>query len=235
MANVGNSIKAKRSDWSFEGDVFKNFDEHIKKSVPLYDEGHKLIVNLSDYFIRNNPLVYDIGSSTGSFFEKLTKKNDKKIKMIGIEPSLNMYKFSLDRFKKNKAVSFINDDVLNVKFEKSDMVILYYTLQFIPPKNRAILLTRIYESLNWGGALFLFEKVRASDARFQDILSNTYIEYKLESGFSSEEIFNKQRSLRGILEPFSSQGNIDNLIRSGFKDIITISKYIQFEGFMAIK
>ncbi len=235
MANVGNSIKAKRSDWSFEGDVFKNFDEHVKKSVPLYDEGHNLIVNLSDYFIRNNSLVYDIGSSTGSFFEKLAKKNDKKIRMVGIEPSLNMFKFSSDRFKKNKAVTFINDDALNVKFEKSDMVILYYTLQFIPPKNRAILLARIYESLNWGGALFLFEKVRASDARFQDILSNAYIEYKLESGFSSDEIFNKQRSLKGILEPFSSQGNIDNLARSGFKDIITISKYIQFEGFMAIK
>ena len=235
MANVGNSIKAKRSDWSFEGDVFKNFDEHVRKSVPLYDEGHNLIVNLSDYFIKNNSVVYDIGSSTGSFFEKLTKKNDKKIRMIGIEPSLNMFKFSSNRFKKNKAVSFINDDVLNVKFEKSDMVILYYTLQFIPPKNRAILLARIYESLNWGGALFLFEKVRASDARFQDILSNAYIEYKLESGFSGDEIFNKQRSLKGILEPFSSQGNIDNLARSGFKDIITISKYIQFEGFMAIK
>lgn len=235
MANVGNSIKAKRSDWSFEGDVFKNFDEHVRKSVPLYDEGHNLIVNLSDYFIKNNSVVYDIGSSTGSFFEKLTKKIDKKIKMIGIEPSLNMFKFSSNRFKKNKAVSFINDDALNVKFEKSDMVILYYTLQFIPPKNRAILLARIYESLNWGGALFLFEKVRASDARFQDILSNAYIEYKLESGFSGDEIFNKQRSLKGILEPFSSQGNIDNLARSGFKDIITISKYIQFEGFMAIK
>jgi tRNA (cmo5U34)-methyltransferase len=235
MADVGNSIKAKRSDWSFDGDVFKNFDDHVKKSVPLYNEGHDLIINLSDYFLKNDSLIYDIGSSTGSFFDKVSKKVDKQIRMIGIEPAFNMFKFSSDRFKNNKNISFINDDVMNIKFEKSDMIICYYTLQFIPPKNRALLLTRLFDSLNWGGALFLFEKVRASDARFQDILSNAYIEYKLESGFSSEEIFNKQRSLKGVLEPFSSQGNIDNLLRAGFKDIITISKYIQFEGFMAIK
>ena len=32
------------------------------------------------------------------------------------------------------------------------------------PKNRQILYDRIYESLNWGGGFFLFEKTRAPDA-----------------------------------------------------------------------
>ena len=45
----------------------------------------------------------------------------------------------------------------------------------------------------------------------------------------------KTRSLKGVMEPFSTQGNIDLLKRSGFKDINTIQKYICFEGFLAIK
>ena len=62
------------------------------------------------------------------------------------------------------------------------------------------------QRLNWGGAFVLFEKVRGPDARFQDILSQLYNEFKLRNGFSSEEIVEKTRSLKGVLEPFSTQG-----------------------------
>jgi tRNA (cmo5U34)-methyltransferase len=37
------------------------------------------------------------------------------------------------------------------------------------------------------------------------------------------------------MEPFSSQGNIDMLKRAGFVDIVTVQKYVCFEGFLAIK
>ena len=50
-----------------------------------------------------------------------------------------------------------------------------------------------------------------------------------------DNIIAKSRSLKRILEPFSTQGNIDLLKRAGFKDYITIAKYLCFEGFLAIK
>lgn len=115
------------------------------------------------------------------------------------------------------------------------MIISYYTIQFIKPRIRQLIFDKIYESLNWGGAFVLFEKTRGADARFQDILTSLYTDFKLEQGFTKEEILDKTRSLKGILEPFSSQGNIDLLHRSGFKDIMSIMKYICFEGFLAIK
>ena len=110
-----------------------------------------------------------------------------------------------------------------------------YTIQFIPPSQRQIIYNKIYKSLNWGGAFFLFEKVRGPDARFQDILTGTYNDYKLEAGYNYEEIASKTQSLRGVLEPFSTKGNLGLLKRSGFKDIIVIFKYICFEGYLAIK
>ena len=81
----------------------------------------------------------------------------------------------------------------------------------------------------------MFEKVRGPDARFQDMLTALYNDYKLEQGYDANEIIAKARSLKGVLEPFSTQGNLDMLHRAGFVDVMTIMKYICFEGFIAIK
>jgi len=113
--------------------------------------------------------------------------------------------------------------------------VAYYTIQFIPPRRRQLIIDKIYQSLNWGGAFLLFEKVRGPDARFQELLNGLYTDFKLKNGYSPDEIISKTRSLKGILEPFSVQGNLDLLKRAGFSDVTSIMKYICFEGFLAIK
>lgn len=126
-------------------------------------------------------------------------------------------------------------DATTWEFEKTDVVVSYYCLQFVPPKARQTVINTIYERLNWGGGFLLFEKVRACDARFQDMMSSLYQEFKLRQEFTPAEIVAKARSLKGVLEPFSSQGNVDLLKRAGFVDIISVMKYVCFEGFLAIK
>ena len=86
-----------------------------------------------------------------------------------------------------------------------------------------------------GGAFLMFEKVRANDARFQDMMTQIYMDYKIKQGFNEKEIIQKSRSLKGVMEPFSTKGNYDLLKRAGFKDIITVFKYLCFEGILAIK
>ena len=46
---------------------------------------------------------------------------------------------------------------------------------------------------------------------------------------------NKSKSLRGILEPFSDNGNLGLIRRAGFKDIQTIMQSICFKGYLCIK
>ena len=81
----------------------------------------------------------------------------------------------------------------------------------------------------------MFEKVRAPDARFQDYMSQLYMEFKLKNNFTPDNIIAKQRSLKKILEPFSTNANIEMLKRAGFSDVMSIYKFICFEGFLAIK
>ncbi len=67
------------------------------------------------------------------------------------------------------------------------------------------------------------------------MMTTIYTDFKVDQGYSSEEIIGKTRSLKGVLEPFSTQGNRDLLNRAGFVDIMTVMKYVSFEGFLAIK
>jgi tRNA (cmo5U34)-methyltransferase len=133
-----------------------------------------------------------------------------------------------------KEINYLCEDILDFQLLDPSLITSVYTLQFIQPAVRQIVINKIYTSLNWGGALFLFEKVRGPDARFQDILSNAYLKFKLKS-FTPEQIVNKTLSLSSVLEPFSTNGNIDLLKRAGFQDIMIVHKSLCFEGYLAIK
>ncbi len=233
--NAGDEIQKDRGGWDFNSGVAKTFDVHVKKSVPFYEEGHQIILDSSDYFIKNNSNVIDIGCSKGKLIQKLYNhhKHKEGVNYLGIDSSKEMIQYANDINLPN--TNFISRDITKAKIKKNSITILYYTLQFIDTAYRQDVIDKVYDSLEWGGALFLFEKVRAPDARFQDIMSSTYEELKIRNNFSDEEIMSKKRSLIGVLEPFSTQGNIDILKRAGFQDIASIFKYICFEGFLAIK
>jgi tRNA (cmo5U34)-methyltransferase len=232
---TGDSIPAQNANWTFGGEVATNFDAHVEKSVPLYHQGHDLIIQLSDFFLSDGSICYDLGCSTGSLIAKLQQRNQaKSVRFIGIDQEPAMIEQAKKRGVPGE-VEFSCQDILDIEFEPSDMIVAYYTIQFIKPKNRQLIFDRIYSALNWGGALLLFEKVRGPDARFQDIMSSVYQDYKLAQGYTPDNIVAKARSLKGVLEPFSTQGNLDMMKRAGFEDMLTVSKLICFEGFLAIK
>ena len=224
--------------WNFKKNVAKNFYKHINKSVPLYKEGHQLIIKLSDFFLKEKSVCYDLGCSTSDLLIGLSKyTNKKKVKFIGFDLEKDMISVSKKNIKKNKIfnVKVLNEDFTKSKFLKADLIISYYSIQFTSPTKRQQIINKIYKSLNWGGCFIMFEKFRGPDARFQDIFTQIYNDFKETNGFSVYEIFNKQKSLRGILEPFSDQGNLGLLKRAGFKDISSISQLINFKGYLSIK
>lgn len=132
-------------------------------------------------------------------------------------------------------VTIVAADALDFEFESADLFTSYYTVQFVHPKHRQTLIDSIYKSLTWGGAFIMFEKVRANDARFQDLMTQCFLEHKLAHGYTPDEIIRKSQSLKGVLEPFSTVGNLGLLNRAGFADVQPIAKYMCFEGYLAIK
>jgi tRNA (cmo5U34)-methyltransferase len=231
-----NKINSNNRFWSFDGDVHKYFDEHITKSVPMYNEIHELVTVFSDYFVNETSVIYDLGCSTGTLLSKIQNRHKEKklIKLVGIDISENMIKHAKEN-NKSSQINFCNKDIVDFDFNLASIFISTYTIQFINSRDRQKTIDKIYQSLEWGGAFFMFEKVRGSDARFQDMMTSAYTDFKQAKGFSSDEIINKATSLKGILEPFSSKGNLDLLKRAGFIDIEIIFRFNCFEGYLAIK
>lgn len=237
--SVGDGIDAANANWSFGQGTAFSFDGHVAKSVPLYALGHDLVVELSDFFVRPGSIAYEIGCSTGTLTLKLAQHNRHKAdaRFVGVDIEPEMVEVASQKQAKAGIgnVEFLLDDALNVDFAPADLIVAYYVVQFVPPSRRQVLIDRLYKALNWGGALIMFEKVRGPDARFQDIVTTLYHDWKLGQGYTPAEVIAKAQSLKGVLEPFSTQGNVDLLKRAGFQDITTIMKYVCFEGFLAIK
>lgn len=234
---VGHNIEVAPGRWTFGGNVADTFVEHVRRSVPFYDAGHDLVCQFSDFFCRDDSVCYEIGVSTGELIGKLARHHAAKpgIRWIGIDPVEAMIEKARRHCSEMENVDVEVGDACSYAFDKADLVVSYYTIQFVPPRDRQRLIDRLYERLNWGGALLLFEKVRAPDARFQDMTVALYNDYKRREGFTADEILNKTASLKSILEPFSTEGNLGLLRRAGFVDVTTVMKYLCFEGFLAIK
>lgn len=236
LKQVGNQIVADNANWSFGGEVAVSFDAHVEKSVPLYHEGHQLAARIADFFLSNGSLCYDLGCSTGQLLSTLAARNIRKdVRFIGIDDQPGMVTRARERCKEFPAVTVERTDLVQMDLDRADLIVAYYTVQFIRPKWRQELINRIYNGLHWGGAFIMFEKVRAPDARFQDMMSTIYHDFKLEQGFTPDEVMAKAGSLKGVLEPFSVQGNLGMLQRAGFVDIMSVFKYVCWEGFLAIK
>ena len=234
---IDDGITAERSAWSFGAEVAEAFPDHAARSIPWYREGHELICYLSDFFVAPDSIVYDLGCSTGELLKKLAAQNDHKpgVRWIGLDREQAMIERARHTCAGHENIELQCQDVLTGELSGADMIIAYYTIQFVEERHRQALFDRIYQALNWGGAFILFEKVGAPDSRFQDMMSCLYREFKQRQGFSSEEILNKELSLKGVLKPFSTAGNLGLLNRAGFTDVMTVMKYVSFEGFLAIK
>jgi tRNA (cmo5U34)-methyltransferase len=236
--NVGDGIDALPAAWSFsDPEVAERFPEHAERSIPGYREGQELICQLSDFFVQGVGVQYELGCATGELLRLLGEHTARKpqARWIGIDSAPEMAAAARAHTAELPSVEIRCEDILAAELEPADFVVAHYVMQFVHPRMRQQVFDKVYASLNWGGGFVLFEKVRGPDARFQDMLTTLYTQFKRRNGFSADEILNKTESLKGVQHPFSSQANLDLLRRAGFVDVVTVHKQLCFEGFLAIK
>lgn len=235
--NVGNGILiSEGQQWSFDNHVAEQFDSHVKLSVPLYDEGHELISYLSDFFISDNSVFYEIGCSTGALIRKICNRHSHKnnVRFIGIESVDEM----IDKAKtheNSEKIEYINSLIEDTTLEPSNLIVSYYCLQFINPLKRNEVCKKIYDSLLPGGAFILFEKEMIVDPKINKLITSSYMKFKIHNGFTPEEVISKQFSLEGMMKPNTHSANINMLSCAGFQNITSIMRYGEFNGYICIK
>ena len=104
---VDKNISSNHSNWKFNKLVTKNFEKHVSKSVPFYEISHKLTLNISDFFLKNESQYYDLGCSTGTLLKGIQARHKgKKIKFTGLDDSAAM--ISKEKHSKKKMLTLKN-------------------------------------------------------------------------------------------------------------------------------
>ncbi|MGG0667873.1 methyltransferase domain-containing protein [Lederbergia citrisecunda] len=226
------------SDWKFDANIVPIFDEHVRQSVPMYDEIHRLITDISAWFLEDGTNMYDIGTSTGEVLSNISKTYPKKsTTLYGIDNSSEMVEKARERFSQNKNINIDSLDLTKDKYvlENACLITSVLTMQFIPHRFRQNIVNNIYKGLNKGGCFIFVEKVVGSNARFNEMWVEMYHEMKLRNGLTEKHVFEKASAIRGVMRPYTLKENIEMLDNAGFKDIDTFFKWNNFVGFVAIK
>ena len=180
---IDSNVKSEKANWRFDKEVTEIFDSHVRKSVPLYDNFHNTIGDLSEWFIEENTNVYDIGTSTGEGLSNLILHHkNKHINFIGIDNSKDMIEKSKNNLR-DFNVTLINGDITSqdIEIHNASFITSILTLQFIPQRKRKEVIEKLYIGLNKGGALVIVEKVIGNNARFDEMFIELYHDFKLSN------------------------------------------------------
>jgi len=221
----------------------EGFDNHIEMSIRGYSSLHDDVVSLSRYFVDNEGVVYDIGSSTGKTILAMAEQNYSfapKCHYVGVEiadgfeDAMNDRAVEVEGKCPGTIVSYLKADIRDVEIKNASLVTSIFTLQFMPRNARAEVIDCIYEGLNEGGAFIFAEKTVATDARVQDMMTFTYYDYKRKS-FTEADIMGKEVVLRNMLKPNTWRELEHMLYQAGFKAVQPFWQNFMFVGAIAIK
>ncbi|MEI7941686.1 MAG: carboxy-S-adenosyl-L-methionine synthase CmoA [Candidatus Riflemargulisbacteria bacterium] len=216
--------------FSFNENVAEVFDDMISRSVPCYKETQMLIANAILNFYQEGTTVYDLGCSTGETFKTLSSISDKQINMIGIDYSLPMIEKAKQKCKGLRNIQFLYEDVLNVEYSNSSVVVLNYLLQFMTITKRVELLIKLKNSLAPKGAVLIFEKIISKE--FKDNFINIHELFKEQQGYSKMEVKQKREALENVLIPLTYEENKKLIKDAGFTKVEKCFQYLNFCGIL---
>lgn len=230
---------AKIADFSFDVKVADVFSDMIERSVPGYRSIITMIETLTEHYAQPGSNLYDLGCSLGA--STLSMARGIKVedcRIIAVDTSAAMVercRKAVAKIPTRAAVNIIEDDILDTAISNASVVVLNFTLQFIPPEERAALLTRISESMRPGGVLILSEKVVFNDAHLNELLIDIHHDFKRAHGYSDLEISQKRTALENVLVPETIPAHRDRLLNAGFMSVDVWFQCFNFMSMLAVK
>jgi len=239
FAELKNTIEPFR----FDQQVAEVFDDMIKRSVPGYEVLVELLALLAKQVVTPGSHIYDLGSSLGAVSIAIRRQLDQKDKyshchLYAYDNSAAMVDKSrllLNAYQSNLPISVEQNDIRHVAMTNASLVVLNFTLQFIPIDDRLNLLKSIYDGLNPGGVLVLSEKLSFTDQHVDKLIINLHEDFKRKQGYSELEISQKREALQNVMVPESVEAHRTRLKEAGFSHVDTWFQQYNFMSLIAIK
>jgi len=230
----------KLGSFVFDARVASVFNDMISRSVPGYQQILEMLPTLTRQFRVANSNYYDLGCSLGAGMLAISEGLEQVPgHIIGVDNSIAM----IEQAERNLTVidsekshySLLEKDLLNVDIESAAMVLMNFTLQFIPLSLRDELIDKIYTGLLSGGILVLSEKINFDNDKTNNALIDIHHQYKADQGYSQMEIAQKRDAIENVLIPETLETHITRLRHSGFSVVTPWVQNLQFISILAIK
>lgn len=226
-------------DFTFDERVAEVFPDMIKRSVPGYSNIISAIGMMTARYAQDNTQLYDLGCSLGAATMAMRRNvQAKNCNIVAIDNSqamLERCERHLAAYKSDTPVQILCDDICAVEIHNASIVVLNFTLQFIPSAERQALLSKIYAGLVPGGILILSEKFCFSDNNVNDLLINLHEDFKRANGYSELEISQKRTAIEDVMRPDSIETHLKRLNDIGFSSANSWFQCFNFGSMVAIK
>jgi tRNA (cmo5U34)-methyltransferase len=237
--NIYANPLSKVADFKFDESVVDVFPDMIQRSVPGYETIIHTIGELAKTAVTDNSNVYDLGCSLGAASLSVARATQhKQCNIIGVDSSAAMVdrcKRVVQAFNLPNPVNIEQALAQDVDIQNASMVVMNFTLQFIPPADRETLLTKIYAGLNPGGILVLSEKIRHPTLEGNELLIDLHHQFKRDNGYSELEVSQKRAALEKVMLTDTFGEHEARLKQSGFSDVVMWYKCYNFTSMVAIK
>ncbi len=228
------SIEAFRFDQSV-ADVFQDM---IERSVPGYGLVLQLIGVLAEKYGEPGSRAYDLGCSLGASTLQLRRHLPEGCHLVGVdnaEAMVSRCKANLSRDHSAATYEILLEDLRETTIENASIVILNFTLQFVPDEQREKILARICAGLNKGGILLLAEKVKFENPSEQALMTTLHHDFKKQHGYSDLEISQKRAALENVLTPNTEAQHRQRMQEAGFSVVEQCVRCLNFSTFLGIK
>jgi len=227
-------------DFQFDERVVAVFPDMIQRSVPGYGMIISNIGILAAKYAQAGSHCYDLGCSLGAASLAMRQRiAAPDCDIISVDNSPAMIErarelLALDT-ESTVPVTIICANLQNVTIENASVVVLNFTLQFIPPAERLALIRRIYAGLRPGGILILSEKIAFSEPERQQFHEELHHDFKRANGYSDLEISQKRSALEKVMIPETLACHQERLQGAGFSSSELWFQSFNFVSLVAIK
>jgi len=225
------------TDFRFDANVVKVFDDMVRRSVPGYDSMIQMIGLIARMYGQENTNYYDLGSSTGAISLSIAlnnkHKNNQFFAIDNSEDMVNQCKKNLNNKVNN--LQAICADINQINIQNASIVVLNLTLQFIDVELRSNLIKKIYDGLNPGGVLIISEKIHFENKQIQNQITKLHMDFKRENGYSELEIANKRQAIENVLITETKEEHLKRLSDCGFIETSCFFQCLNFVSFLSVK
>jgi len=231
--------QAPDAPFEFNDAVASVFPDMLRRSIPGYAESLAAIAALARRHVTPGSRCYDLGASLGA--ATLAIRHNIRVdgcRIIAVDNAPAMVRRCREAIAADGAatpVDVLQADVCAVPIENASLVVMNYTLQFLPRDERPGLLERIHAGLADGGVFVLSEKVVHDDPRIEALLVDLHHEHKRRHDYSALEISRKRAALENVLVPDSVQTHLERLRNAGFRHAGVWLRWFNFVSLVAIR